>query len=161
LWPKIAMTARPAKRTVASRRSLCEATRSPPGHIFRREGEYWTIVYEGTLFRLRDSKGLRYLAYLLSHPGERVPAAELAVVESGLLEAEGGLVNPRSSATGNLQSAIDERARVAVTKRIKASVTKIGVLHPALAAHLSTRVKTGYFCVYIGDSDEQHAWTLS
>jgi hypothetical protein len=37
--------------------------------IFRKEGEYWTIGYGGHLFRLKDSKGLAYLAYLLRNPG--------------------------------------------------------------------------------------------
>ena len=36
---------------------------------FRREGEFWTINYDATTFRLKDAKGLRYIAYLLSHPG--------------------------------------------------------------------------------------------
>src|SRR5712692_10212402 len=140
------MTARPAKRSTSSRRSLGDATHSPPGHIFRREGEYWTIIYAGTLFRLRDSKGLRYLAHLLSHPGEHIGSGDLIAVAGGRT----GEAKPNA-----------ERARVAVTKRIKESVAKIGVLHPALAAHLSTRMKTGYFCLYIGDSDKRHAWTVS
>lgn len=25
--------------------------------VFRREGEYWTVAYEGSLVRLQDSKG--------------------------------------------------------------------------------------------------------
>src|SRR5262249_2039658 len=32
---------------------------------FRREGEYWTIAYEGKQLRLRDAKGLQYIADLL------------------------------------------------------------------------------------------------
>ena len=140
------MTARPAKRSAASRLSLGQAIRSPPGRSFRQEGEYWTIIYAGTLFRLRDSKGLRYLAHLLSHPGEHIRSGDL-IAETG-------------GRSGEAESNA-ERARVAVTKRIKASVAKIGVLHPALAAHLSTRIKTGYFCLYIGDSDKRHAWTVS
>ena len=38
---------------------------------FGREGEFWTIVYAGTTFRLRDVKGLRHIAYLLASPGMR------------------------------------------------------------------------------------------
>ncbi|HJW61237.1 MAG TPA: hypothetical protein VJ931_16535 [Actinomycetota bacterium] len=33
-------------------------------NLFRREGEYWTISYEGAVVRLRDAKGLRHLARL-------------------------------------------------------------------------------------------------
>jgi hypothetical protein len=37
--------------------------------FFRKEGEYWTIGYGGKDFRLKDTKGPRYLAHLLRHPG--------------------------------------------------------------------------------------------
>ena len=37
--------------------------------IFRKEGEYWTVGYGGKAFRLKDTKGLGYLAHLLRHPG--------------------------------------------------------------------------------------------
>jgi hypothetical protein len=45
--------------------------------IFRLEGEYWTIAYGSDLCRLRDTAGLRYIAYLLDHPGERIAAGQL------------------------------------------------------------------------------------
>jgi hypothetical protein len=41
-----------------------------------------------------------------------------------------------------------ERARSAVTKRIKSSINRIGQVVPALRIHLAARVKTGYFCSY-------------
>src|SRR5215467_2784764 len=37
---------------------------------FRHEGDYWTLAYHGTVCRLKDAKGLHYLAYLLGRPGE-------------------------------------------------------------------------------------------
>ena len=131
--------------TAASDGRPSESAARLRGHIFRREGEYWTIAYEETLFRLRDGKGLRYLAYLLSHPDERIHCADLW-----------------SAANGNadIAAASAERSRVAVTKRIKASVAKIATLHPALASHLSTRIKTGYFCVYVCDPRGAISWTL-
>jgi hypothetical protein len=46
--------------------------------VFRREGEYWSIVYERDAFRLRHSKGLQYLARLMAAPGEELHALELA-----------------------------------------------------------------------------------
>jgi tetratricopeptide (TPR) repeat protein len=45
---------------------------------FRREGEYWTIAYGPDSFRLRDSKGLQYLARLLAEPGSETLALTLA-----------------------------------------------------------------------------------
>jgi AAA ATPase domain len=51
------------------------------GNLFRREGEYWTISYEGSVVRLRDAKGLRHLAQLLAHPGREFHAVDLEAAE--------------------------------------------------------------------------------
>ncbi|MGA9721797.1 MAG: AAA family ATPase, partial [Candidatus Binatus sp.] len=37
--------------------------------MFRKEGEYWAVGYGGKSLRLKDTKGLGYLAHLLRHPG--------------------------------------------------------------------------------------------
>jgi pimeloyl-ACP methyl ester carboxylesterase len=66
-----------------------------PEAIFRREGEYWTIAYSSEMFRLRDSRGLRYIAQLLRYPGREFHANELEVrSETG----DAGLVSSRASA---------------------------------------------------------------
>jgi chemotaxis response regulator CheB len=52
-------------------------------NVFRREGEYWTVCYEGSVVRLKDSKGLRHLARLLAHPGREFHAVDLEAVDSG------------------------------------------------------------------------------
>jgi tetratricopeptide (TPR) repeat protein len=36
--------------------------------VFRKEGEYWTIGSAAKPFRLKDSRGLGYIAHLLRHP---------------------------------------------------------------------------------------------
>ena len=48
-----------------------------PESLFRHEGEYWTIAYAGDVFRMKDGKGLRYLAQLLAHPGVELHALDL------------------------------------------------------------------------------------
>jgi hypothetical protein len=53
--------------------------------ILRKEGEYWTVGYGGKTFRLRDTKGLGYLAHLLRHPG----------VEFHVLDLFGGIASGR------------------------------------------------------------------
>src|ERR1700688_3175470 len=53
--------------------------------VFRKEGEYWTIGCGAKGFRLRDTRGLGYLAHLLRHP-----AAEFHV-----LDLFGGIANQR------------------------------------------------------------------
>jgi hypothetical protein len=47
------------------------------GNLFRREGEYWTVVFDGVVVRLRDAKGLRHLARLLAGPGREFHVVDL------------------------------------------------------------------------------------
>ena len=51
-----------------------------------------------------------------------------------------------------------ERARSAVTKRIRNAIQKIGEAIPSLGHHLSARIKTGYFCSYNPHPDRPVAW---
>jgi tetratricopeptide (TPR) repeat protein len=53
--------------------------------VLRKEGEYWTVGYGGKAFRLKDTKGIGYLAHLL-----RNPAAEFHV-----LDLMGGIASRR------------------------------------------------------------------
>jgi hypothetical protein len=53
------------------------------GGIFRKEGEFWTIACRGEVFRLKDLRGLGYIAYLLGHPGEEFHVLSLASKAGG------------------------------------------------------------------------------
>jgi len=83
---------------------LAQPERQPPAAaveaVFRREGDLWTIRYSGEVFRLRDVKGLGYLARLLGSPGEEIHVLELA----GAGEAAG-------VGRGTDQPLLDARAR--------------------------------------------------
>jgi len=68
-------------------------------NLFRREGEYWTISYEGPVVRLRDAKGLRHLARLLSHPGQEFHAVDLEAAEGQ--PGQAAPVGPRDRAGGD------------------------------------------------------------
>ncbi len=61
------------------------STRSSQRGEFRKEGEYWTVGCGGNSFRLKDTKGLGYLAHLLHHPG----------VEFHVLDLVGGIGSHR------------------------------------------------------------------
>jgi pimeloyl-ACP methyl ester carboxylesterase len=61
-----------------ARRSKPALTGSKLAYTFRKEGDYWTVSYEGRMFRFKDSKGLRYLAHLLAHPYSEFSATALA-----------------------------------------------------------------------------------
>jgi tetratricopeptide (TPR) repeat protein len=47
---------------------------------FQREGDFWTISYRDHTFRLKDMKGLYYIAHLLAHPGEHFHVHDLVTV---------------------------------------------------------------------------------
>jgi hypothetical protein len=48
-----------------------------PDRTFRREGEYWTISYEGRVIRIKHCKGLLYIAHLLANPGKEFHVVDL------------------------------------------------------------------------------------
>jgi len=62
-------------------RSGPAGTRSAQNGIFRREGEYWSVGSGRKSSRLKDTKGLGYLAHLLRHPA----------VEFHVLDLVGGI----------------------------------------------------------------------
>jgi tetratricopeptide (TPR) repeat protein len=51
--------------------------------VFRDEGDFWTISYQTHRFRLRDVRGLHYIAYLLAHPNEHFHVRELSATQGG------------------------------------------------------------------------------
>ena len=54
------------------------AVRQPPVRAaLRHEGDYWTVTFDGETRRLRDAKGIRYLAELIQRPGRPIHVAEL------------------------------------------------------------------------------------
>jgi hypothetical protein len=73
-----------AARTDSGSRVLAEErTSSGRANVFRREGEFWTITYEGRSVRLRSTRGLRYLEALLLHPGRDFHVADLVAMVGG------------------------------------------------------------------------------
>jgi hypothetical protein len=200
------------------------------GNLFRQEGEYWTVVFDGSVVRLKDTKGLRYLARLLTHPGREFhvvdleaanhqagsrPAvaaagprgragagelqvrpdlgdagvlldatakaayrARLAELRAELEEAE-GFNDPARAAkarqemeflVGELARAVGlggrdrraashaERARLNVTRAIRAAVANIARDNPALGRHLAATIRTGRYCAYLPDPRAPIAW---
>lgn len=78
--------------------------------VFRREGEFWTIVYAGRVLRLRDSRGLRHIAQLLGRPGEDLHVFDL----SGATVQNGALPRPRVG-----DALVDPQARAAYRRRLQ------------------------------------------
>jgi hypothetical protein len=113
----------------------------PARSVFWLEGEYWTIAHGVPLFRLRDSAGLRQVADLLRHPGERIAAERLARLGH----------RARGVPAGNRREAEAERARVRVTRSIRSALRRIGAHSAALIAYLNATIKTGRYCSYAPD----------
>ena len=93
-----------------------DAGEPAPGAVFRRDGEVWTLGYQGREVRLRDSKGLRDLAVLLARPGSAVAALDLAAADAdGRSRATepAGLHQPAD--TGEV---LDHQAREAYKRRL-------------------------------------------
>lgn len=94
--------------------------------VFRREGEYWFIAYEGEVARFRDSKGLGYLAQLIANPGRETLALHLTQGPSDRsvpstraawrLGSEEGL---RVFTPGDTGEVLDRPARAAYERRIR------------------------------------------
>src|SRR6202158_6358515 len=87
--------------------------RSAQKGVFCKEGEYWTVGYSGNAFRLKDTRGLGYLAHLLRHPA----------VEFHVLDLFGGIASQREgdesrqSAHGLARRAEDlEKAGIHITR---------------------------------------------
>ena len=59
------------------------AAAPPEPSKLRKEGEFWTISYQGATFRLKDIKGFAYLAHLLAHPGEHYHSKDLVTIVEG------------------------------------------------------------------------------
>src|SRR5262249_27482636 len=76
-----------AVRTGFEHRGETSVGTAEDGHaIFRREGEFWMLAYRGTTLRLKDVKGLAYLAFLLAHPGERFHVHDLIARVEGVAD---------------------------------------------------------------------------
>ncbi len=56
---------------------LLQAPTKPQRGHFRRDGEYWSIGDGRRLIRLKDSKGLQYIATLLAHPNQEIHVLDL------------------------------------------------------------------------------------
>ena len=188
--------------------------------VFRRDGRGWTIAFAGTTVRVKDAKGVRFLATLLRAPGLEIHALDLvagstdgggrgtdaAALQHALGDAgelldlkartaykqrldELRLALAETKAAGAADDAVrledeiaflarelaravglgnrerragsaPERARLNVTRAIKAAEDTIAGLHPGLGAYLRATIRTGTFCVYEPTRERPVAWTF-
>jgi AAA ATPase domain len=97
-------------------------TRQILDRTFRREGEYWTISYEGRVIHLRHSKGLLYIAHLLANPGKEFHVTDLIGFAHG---EHGGLANGQAGKelSSGLHSdagpALDASSKISYRERLR------------------------------------------
>ena len=93
-----------------------EGADAPPGadlSVFRREGDYWSLEFEGRTVRVRDLKGMQYLARLLAHPGREFHALDLVAAESVEVAR-----SDERMALGDAGELLDARAKSAYRRRL-------------------------------------------
>jgi hypothetical protein len=88
--------------------------------MFRREGDYWSVVFEGRTVRVRDLKGMRYLARLLAHPGRDFHVLDLVAAETGRVSQveSGQAAGLLHAALGDAGEMLDARAKNAYRRRL-------------------------------------------
>jgi tetratricopeptide (TPR) repeat protein len=95
-----------AARTIIDRIEVATSA-TTEANVFRREGDHWLLVFEGRTERVRDLKGIRYLAQLLAHPGREFHVLDLVAAETG-----------QQVPLGDAGEMLDERAKSAYRRRL-------------------------------------------
>jgi len=106
---------------------LVSSNSQPPApNSFRPEGEYWTVSFAGTTCRLKEARGLHYIAHLLQHPHQEVHVITLITVSADLNEglAEAHLFQDPSLSVDHTEGfsdageVLDPQARSAYKQRV-------------------------------------------
>ena len=89
-------------------------------NVFRREGDYWMVSFDAQTVRVRDLKGMHYLARLLAEPGREFHVLDLVAAESGSVARPdsaqpAGIPGP---ALGDAGEMLDARAKDAYRRRL-------------------------------------------
>ena len=184
----------------------------------KRDGGWWTVTCGETVARLHDTKGLRYLAELVGHPGVERHALDLVDLVEGVPAADTGLDRRRLGDAGPLldaqsrtayrrrvaqlrdevedalaaeddgraaqlqtelddlvaelarafglggrerkASSVAEKARLNVTRALRAALAHLTEVLPGPGAALNRRTRTGLFCSYTPQSGDETVWSV-
>ena len=144
--------------------------------VFVPSGEYWTVGYRDRTFSFKASKGLAYIHRLLQHPGEEFHSLDLLrgadpVFVSNSASPEyassdsmpiGGLGDSAGIGRRDRRAgAAAERARLNVSRAIRAALQKIAEYDAGFGKWLDDAIRTGSFCSYLGDSTARVRWKFS
>jgi tetratricopeptide (TPR) repeat protein len=89
-------------------------------NVFRREGDYWSVIFDGQTVRVRDLKGMRYLSRLLADPGREFHVLDLVAAEPGrgAQVESGSAADVQRSAIGDAGEILDAQAKEAYRRRL-------------------------------------------
>jgi tetratricopeptide (TPR) repeat protein len=88
-------------------------------NAFHREGDYWSVGFDERTVRVRDLKGMRYLARLLAEPGREFHVLDLVAAEGGGTPTDDGRgASVSDSALGDAGELLDDKARNAYRRRL-------------------------------------------
>ncbi|HJS71182.1 MAG TPA: AAA family ATPase [Acidimicrobiia bacterium] len=106
---------------LGANRSTPEPPAETTSALFRREGDYFSIAFNGVDFKIKDSKGMRYLGSLLRSPGKELHVLDLIAGERGVEASVRGIVEARHDDLVVGESSlpvIDRPAREAYERRL-------------------------------------------
>lgn len=89
-------------------------------NVFRREGDYWSVAFEGHIAHLRDVTGVHYLARLLANPGREFHVLDLVGLRTGAADDTAHVVEPgsRDRDASDAGEMLDPRAKEAYRRRL-------------------------------------------
>lgn len=93
-------------------------TGAPDLNVFRREGDYWAVAFDGHTVRVRDLKGTRYIARLLADPHREIHVVDLVAGEMEVSAPSNMGAEASSAALGDPGPVLDERAKNAYRRRL-------------------------------------------
>jgi len=116
----LARRLRDALRVVALESRAPRTEAPPPGlNAFRREGDYWSVTFEGCTVRVKELKGMHYLQRLLADPGRELHVLDLVALESrGNAPVGGAEPEVMSFGLGDAGAMLDPRAKEAYRRRL-------------------------------------------
>ncbi|HJU66417.1 MAG TPA: hypothetical protein VJ596_12095 [Gemmatimonadaceae bacterium] len=94
--------------------SASTGARDGGDNVFRREGDYWSVAFDGVVVRLHDMKGLRYLARLLANPGRELHVLDMVAGKRDAPFDSSVAISPGLDAGVML----DEQAKAAYRRRL-------------------------------------------
>jgi tetratricopeptide (TPR) repeat protein len=92
---------------------------APAEAVFRREGQVWTIAFEGRTARLHDLRGMRYIADLLAAPGREVHVLDLLTAHAAPGSADPGAQELDSVSATVSEPILDARAKEEYRNRLR------------------------------------------